>query len=217
MNAMLLKRQWLTYGLLIAGVLVSLPMQAGEHGALIERAHACAEEASRLERLNCYDAVFQTVEPANDSGEMPALWHAIERQEAARSSDDVGLIVHESGDDVFISVPALGTTPPRPILVMACEKLITRFQLHLPAPLDDARVELQLIGNGNTVQQQWRIRDGGQVLSGGRGLPAIDTLRQLLSANDVTLRSDVSRLDGLRFDVTGLRQEIQPLRNACRW
>lgn len=217
MNAMLLKRQWLTYSLLIAGALVSHPIQASEHSALVERAHACAEESSRLDRLNCYDSVFQAVDPVNESGEMPALWYAIERQEASRSSDNVGLIVQASGDDVFISVPALGTTPPRPILVIACEKLITRFQLHLPAPLSDARVDLQLGGNGGSVQQQWRIRDGGQVLSGGRGLPAIDTLRQLLSASEVTLRSDVSTLDGLRFDVAGLRQEIQPLRNACRW
>lgn len=217
MNTMLLKHQWLVGSLLIASVLVSPALQADTEADMLEQARACGEESSRLERLHCYDAVFQTDGDTGESTDMPALWYAIERQEAARREDDVGLMVQESGDNVLISVPALGTTPPRPILVMACEKLITRFQLHLPTSLNDARVDLQLVGNGGTVQQQWRVRDGGQVLSGGRGLPAIETLRQLLNASEVTLRSDVSALDGLRFDVTGLRQDIQPLRNACRW
>ncbi|KHJ50095.1 Type VI secretion system-associated protein [Vreelandella venusta] len=183
----------------------------------MEQARACAEQTSRLERLNCFDAIFQADDEPVSTDALPALWHAIERQESARDQDDVGLLVHTQGEDVLMSVPALGTTPPRPILVMACEKLITRFQLHLPTPLNEARVDLQLTGNGMAVQQQWRARDGGQVLSGGRGLPAIDTLRQLLNANEVTMRSDVAMLDGLRFDVSGLREEIQPLRNACRW
>ncbi|WP_422102979.1 type VI secretion system-associated protein VasI [Vreelandella sp.] len=217
MNTMLFKHQWLVGGLLMASALISQSVQAHTDADVLDRARACSDEPSRLERLNCYDAVFQAAGDTQDSADMPALWYDIERQEAARRDDDVGLMVQEGGDNVLISVPALGTTPPRPILVMACEKLITRFQLHLPTPLEDARVSLQLVGNGGAVQQQWRVRDGGQVLSGGRGLPAIETLRQLLSANEVTLRSDVAALDGLRFDVTGLRQAIQPLRNACRW
>ncbi|NDL71894.1 type VI secretion system-associated protein VasI [Vreelandella alkaliphila] len=217
MNAMLPKRQWTMCVFLMLGALVSAPLHAEGDNALIVRAQTCAEEPSRLERLNCYDAIFQEVLPVDESSELPDLWYAIERQERARHEDNVGLIVQETGSNVLISVPALGTTPPRPILVIACEKLITRFQLHLPTPLNEARVNLRLASNGNTVQQQWRVRDGGHVVSGGRGLPAIETLRQLLNANEVTLHSDVTALDELRFDTTGLRQVIQPLREACRW
>ncbi|MCP1315645.1 type VI secretion protein [Halomonas sp. 707D7] len=39
----------------------------------------------------------------------------------------------------------------------------------------------------------------------------------MLGASTVTLQSDVAALDGLRFDVTGLRQAIDPLRDACGW
>ncbi|OAZ96748.1 type VI secretion system-associated protein [Halomonas sp. G11] len=183
----------------------------------MEKARSCAEESSRLERLNCYDALFKTPTPSGDTSELPALWHAIERQEAARAGDDMGLTIRKAGSDVLISVPALGTTPPRPVMVMACENLITRFQLHMPVAIDSARVTLELSGHGGVIEQQWRVRDGGQVISGGRGLPAIDTLRQLLGAEELTLRSDESALDGLRFDVSGLREDIQPLRDACRW
>ncbi|BCB59903.1 type VI secretion-associated protein [Halomonas sp. A020] len=217
MNTMLLKHWWLLAGLLLISVLIPPRLHAEPETDLLRQARACGEEPSRLERLHCYDAVFQVGEGTSNSVDMPALWYDIEQQEAAREEENVGLIVQVSGNDVLMSAPALGTTPPRPVLVMACEKLITRFQLHLPSPLTDARVDLRLSGEGGSVQQQWRVRDGGQVLSGGRGLPAIETLQQLLSANELTLRSDVGALDGLRFDVTGLRESIQPLRNACRW
>lgn len=217
MNAMLPKHQWSMRVLLMLSALVSTPLQAEGDNVLIERAQLCAEAPSRLERLNCYDAIFQEVLPADEPSELPDLWHAIERQERTRHEDNVGLIVQETGSNVLISVPALGTTPPRPILVIACEKLITRFQLHLPASLNEARVNLRLTSNGSTVQQQWRVLDGGHVVSGGRGLPAIDTLRQLLNATGITLHSDVAALDELHFDTTGLRQAIQPLREACRW
>lgn len=216
MNAMLLKRRGLIFGLLIVGALASAPLQAADN-TLLQQAQACTDEDSRVERLNCYDALFKDAAAADDASELPALWYAIERQEAARPADNVGLVVQQTDNSVLISVPALGTTPPRPVMVMACEKLITRFQLHLATPLNDARVVVQLTGNGATIEQQWRVRDGGRVVSGGRGLPAIETLRQLLNASDITLRSDVAELDGLRFNVAGLRQDIQPLREACRW
>ncbi|MGP9767995.1 type VI secretion system-associated protein VasI [Halomonas sp. AOP13-D3-9] len=210
-------RQWSYWGLLIIAVLGSSDALADEHQAMLENALACADEPSRLERLSCYDDVFKTATSSADERELPILWYAIERQERGRDGDDLGVIVQHEGDDVLMSVPALGTTPPRPIMVMACEKQITRFQLHLPEPIDNARVDLQLRTHSANVNQQWRVRDGGHVINGGRGLPAIETLRQLLGANDVSISSDVPSLDGLRFDITDLRQLIQPLREACRW
>ncbi|MGO1773203.1 MULTISPECIES: type VI secretion system-associated protein VasI [unclassified Halomonas] len=217
MRVTLLIRQWSCWGLLIIAVLGSSDALADEHQAMLENALACADETSRLERLSCYDDVFQTVDASADERELADLWYAIERQEGERDTDDVGITVNRSGDDVLMSVPALGTTPPRPIMVMACEKQITRFQLHLPEPIENARVELALSGDSTSINQQWRVRDSGHVISGGRGLPAIETLRQLLSVNEVALSSDVPSLDELRFDMTDLRQLIQPLREACRW
>ncbi|MGY2463720.1 type VI secretion system-associated protein VasI [Vreelandella sulfidaeris] len=217
MRVTLLIRQWSCWGLLVIAVLGSTHALAGEHQTMLENALACTDETSRLERLSCYDDVFKNTSSPTEERDLPDLWHAIERQERGRNSDALGLVMGHVGEDVLMSVPALGTTPPRPIMVMACEKQITRFQLHLPEPIDNARVDLQLSTNSASVRQQWRVRDGGHVINGGRGLPAIETLRQLLSANEVTISSEVSRLDGLRFDITGLRQLIQPLREACRW
>ncbi|MBS3667279.1 type VI secretion system-associated protein VasI [Vreelandella boliviensis] len=208
------------YRLLICLWLFSMSnaLQAEDSAALLEQARQCGQESSRLDRLGCYDNLFLDEQRApTDSAELPPLWHSVISQEEKRSADDFGLIVSAEGDQVLMTVPARGTTPPRPVLVLACEKLITRFQVHLPNALDTPRVSLRVVADGRDVSQQWRVRDDGHVVSGGRGLPAIETLRQLLSANELVLSSDAAALDGLRFDVSGLRQQIQPLRSACRW
>lgn len=201
----------------------SLALSADAWGApsaetLVEEARECANAPSRLERLGCYDDLFMTHgEPAPSEDPRPALWHAIHAQEAERDGDDMGLLVRERSDGVLISVPALGSVPPRPQLVIACEKTITRFQIHLPQALDAARVQVSLRADGRELEQTWQARDGGYVVSGGRGLPAIATLQQLLDADELTFGSDRAALDGLRFEIAGLRQAVQPLRDACRW
>lgn len=202
---------------------VSLALGADAWGdtaaeAVVAQARECATETSRLERLGCYDALFLPREDVTASEDpRPALWHAIKAQEAERSGDDMGLLVREDSDGVRISVPALGSMPPRPQLVIACERSITRFQLHLPQALEVPRARVRLRAGGRELEQDWQARDGGYVVSGGRGLPAIATLQQLLDADELTFASDRAALDGLRFEVAGLRQAIQPLRNACRW
>ncbi|MCS2610811.1 type VI secretion system-associated protein VasI [Halomonas dongshanensis] len=211
-----MKRLWKR--LLLPVALLAATSAAADDQALVEAARQCSDEPSRLDRLGCYDALFDTRAALETTDtELPALWHAIARQESERGETEGGLLVSTPGEDVLLSTPALGTTPPRPVLVMACEKVITRFQLHMPTPIDATRVPLELVADGQSVPLDWRARDDGYVISGGRGLPAIDTLRPLLGASEFTLRSDLPELDGLRFDVTDLRQRIQPLRSACRW
>lgn len=197
---------------------MSAVLQADESEDILEQARQCSQEGSRLDRLGCYDDLFLVEQRASsDNVALPPLWHSVISQEQGRDVNDFGLKVSAQGSEVLMTVPARGTTPPRPILVLACEKMITRFQVHLPNALDTARVSLRVAADGQDVSQQWRVRDNGHVVSGGRGLPAIETLRQLLSANELVLSSDAAALDGLRFDVSGLRQQIQPLRSACRW
>lgn len=197
---------------------MSAALLAEDSEALLEQARQCGQEGSRLDRLGCYDDLFLVEQRApSDNVALPALWDSVISQEQGRDADDFGLKVSAQGSEVLMTVPARGTTPPRPVLVLACEKMITRFQVHLPNSLDTARVSLRVAADGRDVSQQWRVRDNGHVVSGGRGLPAIETLRQLLNANELVLSSDAAVLDGLRFDVSGLRQQIKPLRSACRW
>lgn len=185
----------------------------------LDQARECAASDVRLERLQCYDDLFREASTGSDvaSGERSRLWQRVARLEAGRDAQNMGLMVEQTDDSVLLSVPALGTVPPRPVLVISCAANITRFQLHLPEPSDATRVALTFQGESVRADQDWRVLDGGHVLSGGRGLPAIDTLKRLLSSNHLELASEMSIIDGLSFDVAGLRELIKPLRKMCRW
>ncbi|SHF36994.1 type VI secretion system protein VasI [Modicisalibacter ilicicola DSM 19980] len=183
-----------------------------------ELATGCAGLQSRLERLQCYDALFRPASSTVSGGDpRPALWHAINVLEQGRGDDFSLRVAQPDNGDVLMSAPALGAMHPRPRLVISCENDITHFQIHVDEPLGEGRVRLRLKTPSIDIERPWRIRDEGYVVSGGRGLPAIDTLQRLLDANTLTLGSNVDALDGLRFDLTGLRARIEPLRNACRW
>ncbi|GEK74575.1 MULTISPECIES: type VI secretion system-associated protein VasI [Halomonas] len=183
----------------------------------LQAAEACAERPSRLGRLECYDDLFRDRPAAVADASRSPLWRAVAAQEAERDADDVGVMTRETADTVLMSAPALGTVPPRPLLVISCDDAITRFQLHLHEPLEGSRASLRLEGEGVALDQTWRVLDGGHVISGGRGLPAIGTLKRLLGGEDLRLSSDTAVIDGLRFDLDGWRTAIAPLRAMCRW
>ncbi|WP_205742655.1 type VI secretion system-associated protein VasI [Onishia niordana] len=183
----------------------------------LRAARACADSPSRLGRLECYDALFRDQRPAEPQEARSPLWQAVAAQEAERDNDDFGLRVSKWPDSVLMSVPALGTLPPRPLLVISCDDAITRFQLHLSEPLEAKRAPLKLHGEGVTLDQTWRMLGNGHVVSGGRGLPAIGTLKRLLGGEQLRLTSELADIDGLRFQLTGWRTAIEPLRTMCRW
>lgn len=200
-----------------------LALMGGTGGAIadaspVEKAVECGGRENWLDRLACYDALFRQEDSGPQAlGLLPPLWHAIHAIEAERPEGDMTPWVRERGEDVLISVPAFGTTPPRPLLVVACESNITHLQLHLPWPLDATRAQLILSGGGVELHQVWRLRHDGHVASGGRGLPAIETLRQLQDSERLVVGSDLPELDALQFELVGMREHLEPLRTRCRW
>ncbi|WP_136248082.1 type VI secretion system-associated protein VasI [Halomonas borealis] len=209
--------RWLAgLALLLGAGLSSAPTPAQD--TRLQAAEACAEQPSRLGRLECYDTLFlERSGVAESSPTRSPLWQAVADQEAGRDDAAFGVRVGETADTVLMSVPALGTLPPRPLLVISCDAAITRFQLHLNAPIEASRAPLTLHGEGATLEQTWRVLDDGHVISGGRGLPAIGTLKRLLGGERLRLTSEQPAIDGLRFDLDGWRTAIEPLRAMCRW
>src|SRR5699024_12808446 len=77
----------------------------------LDPAQACAAADSRLERLGCYDALFQRESEAPATADpRSTLWHATHAQEAERSDDDTAWLVREAGNAAETSVPAPGGT-----------------------------------------------------------------------------------------------------------
>ncbi|MBB3142575.1 type VI secretion system-associated protein VasI [Halomonas sp. THAF12] len=212
------RRRLAGLALLLAAGLSPAPALAQDQDSRLQAAEACAEQPSRLGRLECYDGLFRDRPVSADaSATRSTLWQAVADQETERGPDDVGVLVRESPDRVLMSAPALGTLPPRPLLVISCDDAITRFQLHLHEPIEATRAPLRLRGDGVTLDQTWRALDDGHVVSGGRGLPAIGTLKRLLGGESLELGSELPAIDGLRFDLDGWRAAIEPLRTMCRW
>lgn len=194
----------------------------GQFASQLEAARECSQETRRLERLACFDAVFGTpvsVTPeTHRETQRPERWRQAFAQELRRRPGD-GPLYRDTGElsGHLITLAALGTQPPRPVLAVQCHNNITELSLLLPEPIQAERIRLALGNTQGGGQQLWRVRDNGYVLSGGRGLPAIRTTRELASQVEARITSANSAIDGLMFDLGGLREILKPLRNACGW
>ena len=200
-------------GLFLAACLA--PVAAGP----LEDARDCTSEPRRLERLACFDQVFGTpvAEPVPGriapDARRSERWRQAFAQAGANGQDDVVYrdTAHAAGH--LVTVPALGVQPPRPLLTLQCQNNITELTLMLPSPLGAERVA---VGFGRE-RAVWRVRDNGYVLSGGRGLPAIRTVRQWAAGSDLRIDSAESEINGLVFDLSGFADAMRPLRKACGW
>lgn len=200
---------------LIVAVVLPMPSLASQ----LEDARQCTEEPQRLERLACFDGIFGTpVEASAGSAEpraqRPQRWVRAYAQEQARTPDDGPLYSHTGAEaGHLVTLAALGTEPPRPVLALQCHNNITELSLMLPEPLDAERIRLGF-SNGEDL---WRVRDGGFVVSGGRGLPAIRVAKALTGRTDVRVTASHGKVDGLMFDLDGFGEAIGPLRSECGW
>lgn len=185
-------------------------------------AHQCTQETARLDRLACFDVVFETpVHAEADAqavmpGRQPTEWLAAYAQETQRTPED-GALRGQGDAGEMVTLPALGAVPPRPLLTVRCDNNITHFALMLPKPSSAERVRMTLASGASRQAQMWRVRDDGFVVSGGRGLPAIDTIKTMVNASSLSLAADESAIDGLVFDLAGLREALVPLREQCGW
>ncbi|MFL1456303.1 type VI secretion system-associated protein VasI [Marinobacter sp. GN3S48] len=205
-------RCWLAITLLISGF---APVAASQ----LDDARECTRESQRLERLACFDSVFGTpLETTSVTGapeaNRPERWLQAYAQEQAREPGE-GPLYRDTGDRAgqLVTLGALGSQPPRPILALQCHNNITELSLMLPAALEAERVS---IGFG-AQRDAWRVRDNGFVVSSGRGLPAIRVAKALLGRGDARISSSHGALDGLMFDLEGFRDAIRPLRAECGW
>lgn len=215
----------LARSLAVIGLLaVCMSAQAGP----LEEARRCTVETQRLERLACFDEVFGTPLAEPETGTEPSYglrklkqsgrWReAYAQAEAATVAG--GVTYRNTGQvaGLLATVSALGTTLPRPLLVLQCHNNITELTLMLPESLEAERVNVGLGATETTGQNAWRVRDNGYVLSIGRGLPAIRAVKKIALETDIRVYSENSRIDGLLFDLTGFQNAIRPLRENCGW
>lgn len=193
----------------------------------VTMAESCAQIPSKLERLACFDGLFHTQasttvvpQEAINTNPYPEAFKVAMESEKARQQGMSFISGHPLGatEDLWLTAPAVGALPPRPVLMLSCIDSISRVELMLPTPLKDgwALVGLQINGI-EQLSQRWLSDDTGFIFRTGRGLPAIQVMKALISGDDVHLRSANKEIDGLHFDTRELGRQIKSLRQSCRW
>lgn len=192
----------------------------------VAKVEACTQIPSRLERLACFDELFNTpvatVVPQQtaDSSPYPEAFQVAMASEKNRQQGMAFIAGHQADavEDLWLTAPAIGALPPRPVLMLSCIDDISRVELMLPTALEDGWAQVGLQINGIEQQsQRWLSDDTGYIFRTGRGLPAIQVMKALIRGDDVRLRSANKAIDGLQFDTRELGSALKPLRQSCRW
>ncbi|EKT60187.1 type VI secretion system-associated protein VasI [Providencia sneebia] len=206
---------WLLPALFISSTVSAEQTMAQE---LLNELSECRIETSQLSRLACYDKIMvDTPEEVQlEPSKMGKVWRQAMEHEMHREDNSAGFLVTlpETGDyPVIMTIPAIGFAPPRPIMMISCIDNITRLQIVLPRQQDSGSV--MLTTDKTQFTADWFLRENGYVLESSRGIPGIDEIKRLLNGEKLTLK--LSNNDRLTFNISGIAQEIQPLRAACHW
>lgn len=192
----------------------------------IAKAEACTQIPSKLERLACFDELFNTplvtVIPLQevDTNVYPEAFQVAMLSEKARQQGMGFIAGHQpdTTDGFWVTAPAIGALPPRPVLMLSCIDNISRVELMLPNVLEASWAVVGLRINGvEQEQQRWLSDDTGHIFRTGRGLPAIQVMKALILGDEVYLHSTNKAIDGLQFDTRELGRALKPLRQSCRW
>ena len=156
----------------------------------------CQQHLSPLSRLACYDRVAArqpTISPFAHSA--PQL---------------TSFVLSRDADTITLSRQSQGAT-----LRIRCQNRITHLAIHLSNPWPHAQTTPTTLIDGKTQPISWFLRQQLRLLEAGRGLPAIDHLKQWQHARLLQLAD----ADGIHYSIPlqGLAKELQPLRQACHW
>lgn len=193
----------------------------------IQAMRSCRQVFAALERLDCYDRLFSSpISQGFDGALVKAsyqgeAWKRAITQEKSRQDNTTTLLVTQTQEDpttVIITTPAIGSFPPRPVLMFSCVDNITRLQVALMHPLNAHDTDVLLNADGRTFKSHWFVRENGMLLESSRGLSGIDEVKTLFGAKTLTVDIGTESAAGkLTFNIDGLAREIAPLRNACHW
>lgn len=178
----------------------------------------CREEPSQLIRLSCYDHINVENKQVStfDLSAMGEVWRLAIEHEMKRENHTAGFLVSSNNEGtypVIMTIPAMGYQPPRPVLMLSCIDNITRMQIALPKKQTAGNV--LLITDKTQLSSEWFLREDGYLLEASRGIPGIDEIKQLLSSSKLTIK--LANDEQLTFNISGINEEIKPLRSACHW
>jgi type VI secretion system protein VasI len=149
----------------------------------------CRKEPAPLERLDCYDLILAPVqEQGFDGSRVKATYQgeswtrAMEQEKRRTDNSTVLLLTQRPGErpTVIITTPAIGSLPPRPVLMFSCVDNITRMQVALTHPPEND-IPVSLVLEGRAFRSHWFVRENGMLLESSRGLPVLKKSNNFLA------------------------------------
>ncbi|MDK9362671.1 type VI secretion system-associated protein VasI [Lelliottia wanjuensis] len=218
---------WRT-GLLMSGLSAGVALADTPPASdTLQAMQSCRLKSAALERLDCYDHLLAPASSGSFDGALVKAryqgeaWTLAMEQEKRREGNNTALMVVQTPGDhptVVITTPAIGSVPPRPVLMFSCMDNITRMQVALTHPLDAHDIAVTLNADDRTFNSRWFVRENGGLLESSRGLSGIGEIKQLFGAKTLTVDTGSDSVAGkLTFDINGLARAIDPLRDACHW
>lgn len=190
---------------------------------VLTQAQQCRNITGRLERLDCFDKVFNTpINIEQSKGQaFPSAWQRAMKA-AHEASDKPRALVTKGegrGSSAWIALTATNTQTKfkgnaKPVLLMSCMHNLSRVEIALPQPVKDGRIRIAVAGG---QEQYWRSDDIGVLMSSARGLPAIRMMKAMTQGPSLTLRSNAAFVDGLRFNTRDMTTQLSALRDRCGW
>ncbi len=219
---------------LIFVVLIHPKTVWSESQQAITKPQDCTAIKSSLQRLTCFDQYFNTPvviadrkkSAQNSNARKSKIMQMALRIEQQRNDETNGLLreeimEHEAAGQrrIILTTPAIGSHPPRPLLMISCINNITRLQIGLHKSINRGRVAVALALKDNTQQTDysWRVIGHGQIIDAGHGIPSINLLKTMIGYNRVLIHSEEMALEGLTFDITGFTHYVKSFRIACHW
>ncbi|MEZ8140861.1 type VI secretion system-associated protein VasI [Enterovibrio sp. FF113] len=222
--------------LLLTCLLSPFSVLANEHDTgepqvtdVLEQAKVCVDIVGRLDRLACFDNVFDTplmkVPETTFKALKPEAWLRATASESQRDDDSTGFVLRyvnskEPKAGMWMTATALPDrgqkTADMPILMFSCIDSISRVELVLPEVTAAGKALVTTSANSGFTQR-WLSDDSGSIMRAGRGLPAIDVMKALMSGPRAVVRSDLDEIGNLTFDTAELKETIGPMRQTCRW
>ncbi len=209
-------------------------LEPGPAELTLKAMNACRAEPASLERLDCYDRLLTPAYPDFSSALVKAkvqgeAWQRAFAQEAQRDDHSTQFLTRQIEGErpsVVITTPALGSLPPRPVLMFSCIDNITRMQIALPRPLS-GQPDMVMTTEKIRVNARWFLRENDSLLESSRGLSGIEEIKQLFGAKTLTVAftppahhvsgNENSAASSLTFAISDLEKTLVPMKVACHW
>lgn len=203
------------FGSVGAGFIVACFLVAGQP-LLAQEAEiaACATISDEGERLACFDTLAAKLAPG-DPSEASGKW------EVASQVSPI-----DDGTNVYLSLEAEDTVEDllegtvRPRLWLQCEEGATSAFVDWGFPIGGGQKQLTArLDREDAETAVLQISDDFRSIGGFRGPNVVDYVQRMLAATLFTVRTTSISNDPLTvtFDLRGLDEAIQPLRQSCNW